>query len=306
MCHDDAANHACAHTKATLVHQLLHPPLIQVLGSKSLCKVVTKVVGGARLKCALVPHHGLNGEGGLGPGKRLCLGLAPSDHGHGRHVHGKGLIQAHKAHGLVLCLLGGGMRRVALLPQELQGAHEGACAHLPAMHIAPLVHAHGQVTVALDPLGQHVVDDGLAGGAHHQRLFQVLATPLGHQRQLGRKAFHVVCLFSKERIGDQLREVGVLHALLFETSIEIGLNGLPDGISIRPDDHCASHGPIVSQFCLGHQFQVPLAEILAFGCDALLTGLPTAARFATAALTPILLLLLLLWLASCLQWGCGA
>ena len=62
------------------------------------------------------------------------------------------------------------------LPQELECAHKGTCAHLPAVHVAPLVHEQGQVAVGLHPLRKHVVDDCLGCGAHHQRLLQVLAT----------------------------------------------------------------------------------------------------------------------------------
>jgi hypothetical protein len=62
------------------------------------------------------------------------------------------------------------------LPQELESAHKGAGAHLPSVHVAPLVDSQGQVPVALDPLGEHVVDDGLTGGPNNQGLLQVLAT----------------------------------------------------------------------------------------------------------------------------------
>ena len=54
-----------------------------------------------------------------------------------------------------------GMCSMAFLPKKLQGADEGLGAHLPAMHICPLVELEGQVPVALDPLSKHVVDHGL-------------------------------------------------------------------------------------------------------------------------------------------------
>lgn len=38
------------------------------------------------------------------------------------------------------------------LPQELQGAHKRPSAHLPAVHIGPLIQQQRQVTVALYPL----------------------------------------------------------------------------------------------------------------------------------------------------------
>ena len=44
MNHDDAANHACAHTKAGLKHMLPSAALVQELGAKGLGKVGAQVV----------------------------------------------------------------------------------------------------------------------------------------------------------------------------------------------------------------------------------------------------------------------
>lgn len=65
---------------------------------------------------------------------------------------------------------------MAFLPKELQGADERLSAHLPAMHIGPLVEFERQIPVALNPLGKHVVHHCLRGGPDHQGLLQVLAT----------------------------------------------------------------------------------------------------------------------------------
>ena len=48
---------------------------------------------------------------------------------------------------------------------------------------------------------------------------------LRHQRQLGGKPLHVVCLFLQEGQGDELREVGVLVAGLLEGLVQVGLQG---------------------------------------------------------------------------------
>lgn len=60
-----------------------------------------------------------------------------------------------------------GMCCMAFLPQELQGADERLGAHLPAMHICPLVELERQISVALNPLGKHVVHHCLRGGPDH-------------------------------------------------------------------------------------------------------------------------------------------
>ncbi len=71
----------------------------------------------------------------------------------------------------------GGMGGVALLPEEFEGADEGARAQLPAVHVGPLVEQHGEVAVGLNPLRQHVVHHCLRRRPYHQRLLQILATP---------------------------------------------------------------------------------------------------------------------------------
>ncbi len=199
-------------------------------------------------------------------------------------------------------------QRQAIVLRKRPAAHGArwpqhrATEHSP-VHVAPLVDPQRQVAVALHPLREHVVDDGLAGRPNHQGLLQVLAaacaareqggegeakrrpnpplrpaartpTPVrrlfraalcawdrlspssaaccfrgmnqrclgtalpscprrspaprtaawqkgaraartfGHERQLWRKALQVVGLLGNERVGDELREVGVLHARL--------------------------------------------------------------------------------------------
>lgn len=49
MNHDDAANHASAHAKASLVHKLAHASLIQELSAKRLCKIGPQIVCGTCL-----------------------------------------------------------------------------------------------------------------------------------------------------------------------------------------------------------------------------------------------------------------
>lgn len=65
---------------------------------------------------ALAHWQGWAHAGGL-TGEGLDARLAPGHHGDARHADGKLLVDAHEAHGLLLGLLGSGVRRVALLQQ---------------------------------------------------------------------------------------------------------------------------------------------------------------------------------------------
>ena len=114
----------------------------------------------------------------------------------------------------------GGVGGVALLPEELGGAQEQPGPQLPAHDVGPLVDQQREVPVALHPLGEVAVDDGLAGGPHHHRLLQLLAAAVGHDRQLRAEALDVLGLVAQVGLGDEQREVGVLApAALMRASI---------------------------------------------------------------------------------------
>ena len=93
----------------------------------------------------------------------------------------------------------GGVRGVALLPEELAGAQEEAGPQLPAHDVGPLVQQQRQVAVALDPLGHELADDRLAGGPHDDRLLELLAAGDGDHRQLGAEALDVLGLALRGR-----------------------------------------------------------------------------------------------------------
>ena len=52
------------------------------------------------------------------------------------------------------------MRGVSLLPKEFRRAQEHAGAKLPAKDVRPLIDQNGQVSIALNPAGEKVTDDG--------------------------------------------------------------------------------------------------------------------------------------------------
>ncbi len=113
--------------------------------------------------------------------KGLDARLAPGHHRHSCYVGRKVCVHVHHAHGLLLGLLGRGVSGVALLlgerghssqtriitctarsafqfapdhsdlPQELERPHKRPRAHLPPVHVAPLVDEQREVAVALHP-----------------------------------------------------------------------------------------------------------------------------------------------------------
>jgi hypothetical protein len=74
---------------------------------------------------------------------------------------------------LVGRLLLGGVKRVRLLPQELGGAQEEACAQLPAHDVVPQVEQQRQVAIRLDPVLDLLGDDRLARRPDGQPLGQL-------------------------------------------------------------------------------------------------------------------------------------
>ena len=152
-------------------------------------------MAGPHLECFAVPHHGFGGPGRGGPGKAFTVGLAPHQDGHGQDVDHEVLVDvAEDAQRVAVGVLFVSMGGVAFLPQELRRAQEQPRPEFPADHVGPLVDEHGEVPVALDPLGQERVDDRLARGADHHRLFQFLTAAVGDHGQLGAEAFDVLGL----------------------------------------------------------------------------------------------------------------
>jgi hypothetical protein len=95
-------------------------------------------------------------------------------------------------------LLGRGVEGVALLPEELPVAQEGAGGLLPAQHGAPLVIEHGQVPPGVDDPAPVVAEQRLGGGADAQPLLQLLAAAHGDPGALGGEALHMVLLLLQQ------------------------------------------------------------------------------------------------------------
>src|SRR4051794_27655006 len=115
------------------------------------------------------------------------------------------------------------MDGMALLPEELRGAQEGAGHLLPAQYVAPLGDQDGKVAIALDPVAVKVADDALGGRTDREPLLQLLAPPNGHPGKLRIEALDVLGLLLEVALRDQERKVGVLVPGRLEAVVEVTL-----------------------------------------------------------------------------------
>ncbi|MPM40584.1 hypothetical protein SDC9_87228 [bioreactor metagenome] len=260
--HDNAADDAGGQAPGGLVGILGLIVLVGAGNVKGPGEAVAKVVAGAGLKGLAVVHHALDGIGGLGPGELLLVGLAAPDDGHGQHVFAEGSVNLQHAFGFLNGLLRRGVHGVALLPEELPVAQEGAGGLFPPEHRAPLVVELGQVPPGVDDFGVMLAEQGLGGGADAQALLQRLAAAEGDPGALGREALHVVLLLLQQRLGNQQGEIDVFVAGLFKPAVQPGLDILPQGVSIGAKDEKPLHAGIFNQLGLLAHVGVPFAEVL--------------------------------------------
>ena len=165
-----------------------------------------------------------------------------------------------------------GVRRVALLPQELSGPQEQPGAQLPAHHVRPLVQQQGQVPVGRDPLRHHLADDGLGRGPDDQGLLKLLAARVRHDGEFRSEALNVLGFALEVGLRDEQREVRVLVPGVLDPLVERGLEQLPDPVPVRPDDHGALRRPAIDQLRLGHQLVVPGGEVLTLRSNSALVA----------------------------------
>ncbi len=187
--------------------------------------------------------------------------FAAPDHGHGQHVLHKVRVDVQHPHGLLAGLFLGGVHGVALLPQELPVAQEGAAGLLPAQDGAPLVVQLGQVPVGVDDVLVVLAEQGLGGGTDAVALLQLLAAAVGDPGALGGEALHMVLLLLEQGLGDEHGQVHVLVAGLLELLVQRVLDVLPDGVAIGAVDEHALDGGVVDQLRLPAHVGVPLGKV---------------------------------------------
>ncbi len=81
-------------------------------------------------------------------------------------------------------------------------------------------------------------------------------------RELGREALDVVGLALEVALRDEEREVGVGRARRLDAGVHLGLHPLPQGVSVRTDDHRAPHRAVVRELRLRDDVLVPARKVL--------------------------------------------
>ena len=250
--------------------------LVDVLHVERLGEVLAQEVRRTALQRLAVLHQRLDGERVLGARETLVGRLVAHDHGQRHPLLGEFLVNADHLFGLLDSLLARGVRRVALLPQELGRTQEQARAHLPAHDVGPLVAEDRQVAVGLNPVLIGVPDDRLRRRAHDQLLFElgvgidhdalalgiVLQTVVRHHGALLGKSLDMVGLLREEGFGDEEREIGVLVSRILEHLVQRSLHLLPDGVAVGFDDHTSADGGVLRKSRLHDQVVIPLRVVL--------------------------------------------
>ena len=228
---------------------------------KGLGEAVPKVMGGTGLEGLPVVHHALNGIGPLRPGELLLLRLHPPDHRHGQVLLAEAGVAFQLVLGLLNGLLGSGVEGVALLPQKLPVAQEGAAGLLPPQDAAPLIVLHRQIPPGVNDILKVVAKQGLGGGPDAQLLLQLLRSAHGDPGALGGEALHMVLLLLQQALRNEDRHIHILMAGLLKHPVQNRLDVLPDGVAIGPVNEHALHAGIGNELRLLAHVCVPLGKV---------------------------------------------
>ena len=160
MAHDQAADQARADAPAGLPDVIELAFLALKLDIERLAEILAEIVAGPGLQRQAVLHHGFDRVTADRAGEFLRLRLHALDHGHRHDVFRHFGVDVEHAQHLLKRFFVRGVGGVAFLPEKLGGAEKHARAQFPADHVGPLIEQHGQIAIALNPLGEEVADDG--------------------------------------------------------------------------------------------------------------------------------------------------
>ena len=90
----------------------------------------------------------------------------------------------------------------------------------------------GQIAIGVDPVLVRGPDDGLGGRSDDERLFQLLAARVRHDRALRRETLDVFRLLLQETFRNEHREIRVDVPRLLEHPVEIALHVLPHRVAV--------------------------------------------------------------------------
>ena len=259
--HDDAADDPGGHAPARLVRVAQLVFLIRERDVEGLCKAVSEVVAGAGLQGLAVMHHALDGIGVFRAGELFFLGLVALDDGHGQPVLADvGVDLQHPERflpGLFLC----GVDGVALLPEELAAAEEGARRLFPAEHAAPLVIEAGQVPPGVYDMAPVLAEESLRGGAYAQPLGQLLTAANRHPGALGGETLYVVLLLLEQALGYEHGHGNIRVPGLLEFPVQRSLDVFPNRVAVGSQNKEPLYARIVHELRLGADVCEPLGKI---------------------------------------------
>ena len=281
MGHDKGAHKTCGHAPGCSPDILLLPFPCSILYIKRLRKILSEEMRCPGLKGLPVLHQSLYTQGIKRPRKPLVRALMADNDREGKGVPGKISVHVDHLHCLCLRFLAGSMSSMAFLPEELSGPQEKPCAHFPSHHICPLVAKYREVSPRCNPVLVCIPYDSLGcrpydefflkpcGRVHHYaRAVRIGHQPvMRHHRALLREPLYMLGLPAQERLGDKKREIGIDMPRLLEHPVKHIMHLLPDGITIRLDDHTAPYSRALSEICLHHKIVIPLRIILRPLCN---------------------------------------
>ena len=114
----------------------------------------------------------------------------------------------------------------------------------------------------LDPLGHEFTNNGFRSWSHHHGLAEFLATGVSHNGEFRTKALDVFGFTTQVTLGNKEREVGVLGSGDLDSSVNLGLNVFPNGVTVGTNDHGAANRAVVGHFGLGYDVLVPTGKVL--------------------------------------------
>ena len=168
--------------------------------------------------------------------------------------------------GFYFCRVSG----VSFLPKKLSGSYEGSWMfELPSDDVGPLVDQHRKVSVRLYPLGESGIHDGFTCWSDGHWLLQLSLSAVSHPGDFRLESFQVTFLFLEILLGDEHREVHIVHSSLFELFVQVILYLLPYEVRVLLEDVASRDVVVVNQIGFDYYLGVPLRKLLLFVCSYL-------------------------------------
>ena len=219
------------------------------------CEILSQKVRSTTLQCLSILHQAFDGVSIQCTGETFISRFYPFDYRNSHILLSE--VTIHMQHFLCFrfCFLAGRMSRMSFLPQELRSTQEQTGTHLPPHNICPLVTQDRQVTIGINPVLICTPNDCLRCRADNQFFFQfgsriydntrtvlcILQTVVSNYSTLFGKSFYVLSFTAKVRFRDKQREISVHVAGFLKHIVQLTLHFLPNGVSVRLDNHTSTH-----------------------------------------------------------------